>query len=145
MILIDANLLIYAINSDAANHQPARKWLDETLSGSTPVGLPWPCLLAFLRITTHPHILQRPMPADAAIDYVETWLKQPPVEVVAPGEGHWPILSNLLRAAGTAGNLSSDAHVAAMAIELGATVYSADHDFKRFAGVRHVNPLEDTT
>ena len=141
MILIDANLLIYAVNSDAPPHLTARAWLDETLSGVTPVGLPWVCVLAFLRITTSGRILPRPMPVDAAIDQAGEWLDQPFVDTVAPGEKHWPILRNLLRTTGMAGNLTTDAHVAAMAIELGATVYSADHDFRRFPGVHHVDPL----
>lgn len=142
MILIDANLLIYAANSDAPRHAVARAWLDETLSGMTPVGLPWVCVLAFLRITTSPRILARPMPVDDAIDQVGAWLAQPFVDAIVPGERHWPILRNLLRTTGMAGNLTTDAHVAAMAIERGATVYSADHDFKRFPGVDHVDPLD---
>lgn len=141
MILVDANLLIYAVNSDASFHERARDWLEETLSGPTSVGLPWVSLLAFLRITTHPGIFARPMLSDAATRFVDGWLAQPFVEPVGPGAQHWPILRNLLHRAGTSGNLTSDAHIAAMAMERGATVYSADHDFGRFAGVRHVNPL----
>ena len=141
MILIDANLLIYATNSDAPRHAAARAWLDETLSGVTPVGLPWVCVLAFLRIMTSSRIFDRPMPVDDAIDRVGAWLDQPFVDAIVPGERHWPILRNLLRTTGMAGNLTTDAHVAAMAIEHGATVYSADHDFKRFPGVDHVDPL----
>lgn len=142
MILVDTNLLIYAVNRNAPHHRAARRWLERTLSDTKAVGLPWVCLLAFLRLTTHPGIFARPLRSDQAIGFVESWLGQPFVEVVAPGEGHWPILRNLLRSTGAAGNLPSDAHVAALAIELGATVCSADHDFKRFAGVHHVNPLE---
>ena len=142
MILIDANLLIYAVNLDSHHHRGARRWLEETLSGATSVGLPWICLLAFLRITTRPGILARPLKSDEATSFVESWLSQPFVDPVVPGSGHWPILRNLLRSTGTSGNLTSDAHVAALAIEHGATVYSADHDFNRFAGVDHVNPLE---
>ena len=142
MILIDANLLIYAVNSDAPRHPPAREWLDRALSGSVPVGLPWICLLAFLRIVTHSRVFSRPMQPDTAIDIVGEWLEQPIVDAVYPGDGHWPILRNLLRTTGTGGNLTTDTHIAAMAIERGATVCSADHDFKRFPGVHHVNPLE---
>lgn len=143
MILIDANLLIYSVNLDSPHHGQARGWLEKTLSGSTFVGLPWICLLAFLRITTRPGIFARPLHADEAIGFVASWLDQPFVDSVAPGDGHWPILRNLLRATGTSGNLTSDAHVAALAIERGATVCSADHDFKRFPGVNHVNPLDE--
>lgn len=143
MILIDANLLIYAVNLDSHHHRRARRWLEETLSGATSVGLPWICLLAFLRISTRPGILDRPLKTNEAAAFVESWLDQPFVEAVGPGSSHWPILRNLLRATGTSGNLTSDAHVAALAIEHGATVCSADHDFKRFPGVEHVNPLEE--
>ena len=145
MILIDANLLIYAVNLDSHHHRRAREWLEETLSGATSVGLPWICLLAFLRITTRPGILVHPLTSDKATGFVESWLDQPFVDPVVPGNGHWPILRNLLRLTGTSGNLTSDAHVAAPAIEHGAGVCSADHDFKRFPGVDHVNPLEEGT
>lgn len=144
MILVDANLLIYAINSDAPCHSAARAWLSETLSGTTAVGLPWVCLLAFLRLTTRRGILARPLDVNAALDYVDSWLNQPFVHPVRPGEGHWAILRSLIRRSGTAGNLTSDAHVAAMALERGATVYSADYDFRRFPGVEHVNPLDES-
>ena len=142
MILVDANLLIYAVNRDAFHHEASRNWLQGTLGGTLHVGLPWVCLLAFLRITTHPHIFPAPLRPDQALAYIESWLAQPFVNAVTPSEGHWPILRNLLRTAGSAGNLASDAHVAALAIEHGATVFSADHYFKRFPGVHHVNPLE---
>ena len=142
MVLVDANLLIHAVNLDAHHHRRARAWLEETLSGSTSVGLPWVCLLAFLRITTRPGILANPLKADEATDFVQSWLEQPFVDPVVPGRSHWPILRNLVRVTGTSGNLTSDAHVAALAIEYGATVCSADYDFKRFPGVGHVNPLE---
>ena len=142
MILVDANLLIYAVNRNSNHHRQARRWLEDTLSGATSVGLPWICLLAFLRITTRPGILTRALQPNAAIGFVDSWLSQPYVDVVTPSNNHWPILRNLLRTTGTSGNLTSDAHVAALAIEYGATVFSADHDFKRFPGVSHVNPLE---
>lgn len=141
MILIDANLLIYAVNRDAPQHKAARHWFEQALSGDEPVGLPWVSLLAFLRITTRPGILANPLTVEKAVGFVESWLKQPFVEPVAPGPGHWPILRHLLHATGTAGNLTSDLHLAAMAIERGAPIYSADHDYRRFAGLDHVNPL----
>ena len=143
MILVDANLLIYAVNLNAPHHERARRWLQDTLSGATAVGLPWTSLLAFVRITTRPGILANPMAVDEAIRFVDTWLDQPFVEPVLPGKGHWAILRRLLRDSGTAGNLTSDAHLAALAIERGATICSADYDFRRFPGVEHVNPLDD--
>lgn len=141
MILIDANLLIYAIDRDGPQHDAARRWLERTLSGVRPVGLPWVVILAFVRITTRPGIMRRPLPLAHALAYVQSWLEQPCVETVAPGEHHWSILRRLLEATGTAGNLTSDAHIAALALERGACVCSTDHDFARFAGLTHVNPL----
>ena len=143
MILVDANLLIYAVNRDAPHHERARRWLQETLSGTTSVGLPWISLLAFVRITTRPGVLANPMPVDEAIGFVDEWLERPLVEPVYPGDGHWGILRSLLRGSGAAGNLTSDAHLAALALERGATVCSADYDFRRFPAVEHVNPLEE--
>ena len=141
MILADANLLIYAIDSDPPQHERARPWLEQVLSDAAPVGLPWIVILAFVRITTRAGIMRRPLALAEALAYVDSWLQQPCVEIVAPGEHHWPILRRLLEATGTAGNLTSDAHVAALALERGAAVCSTDHDFARFPGIRHVNPL----
>jgi uncharacterized protein len=139
VILIDANLLIYAIDADSPQHKPARPWLERVLSGTDPVGLPSIAILAFIRITTREGIVRQPLPLAAALAYVHSWLRQPCVEAVAPGEHHWPILRRLLEATGTAGNLTSDAHIAALALER--AVCSTDHDFARFPGIRHVNPL----
>lgn len=143
MILVDANVLIYAVDADAPHHARARHWLEEALSGTTRVGLPWVVLLAFLRVTTRDGILARPLTPRAAFDYIDSWLAQPNVEPVAPGPNHWPRLRSLLNSAGMAGNLTSDAHLAALAVEHGAALYSADNDFKRFPGLDHVNPLAD--
>ena len=141
MILVDANLLIYAIDTDSPHHARARPWLEELLSGTTTVGLAWVVILAFLRITTRPGILNRPLTPDRALEFIAEWLAQPYVGAVSAGEHHWQTLRNLLKTSGTAGNLVSDAHLAALAIEHGYAVYSTDHDFKRFPGVEHVNPL----
>ena len=143
MILVDANLLIYAVDSDSVHHKAASIWLVETLSSTTRVGLPWLVVLAFLRITTNPRVMRKPLEAEEALQFVDSWLEQPFVELVAPGSNHWPILRNLIRASGTAGNLTSDAHLAALAVEKGCEVHSTDHDFKRFAGVVHVNPIQE--
>jgi toxin-antitoxin system PIN domain toxin len=141
VILVDANLLIYATNADSPHHAAARAWLEDVFSGATPVGLAWTVILAFLRITTRPGILQRPYAQERALGFINEWLALPRVSAVGPGDHHWPILRNLLKATGTAGNLVSDAHLAALAIEHGGIVYSTDHDFRRFPGVEHVNPL----
>ena len=141
MILVDANILIYAIDADSPHHVRAKRWLEDALSGDTVIALPWIVVLAFVRITTRTGIMRKPLPPDEALRYVDSWLRQPYVKALAPGENHWPILKNLLQSSGTAGNLTSDAHVAALALEHGCTIVSADNDFRRFAGVTHVNPL----
>ena len=141
MILVDANLLIYAIDADSPHHARAKQWLEETLSGETWVALPWVVILAFLRITTRTGILRNPLPPEDALAYLDSWLRQPYVRAVGPGDNHWPILRNLVQSSGTAGNLTSDAHLAALALEHGCTIVSADNDFRRFAGVKHTNPL----
>ena len=143
MILLDANVLIYAIDEDSPHHARARRWLEETLSSDTWVGLPWIVILAFVRVTTRPGIMRNPLSPEQALDFVDSWLQQPFVAAIGPGERHWPILHNLLRASGTAGNLTSDAHLAALAIEQGCRIASTDSDFRRFAGVSHWNPLGD--
>ncbi len=141
MILVDANLLIYAVNSALPQHRVARSWLETTLSGRQAVGLPWITILAFLRITTRGDIFPKPLSPELALAYVDDWLRQPYVSPIAPSGNHWAILRNLLEESGMGANLTSDAHIAALALGTGATVFSADNDFRRFAGVRHVNPL----
>lgn len=141
MIVVDANLLIYAVNRDSPCHAAARRWLERTLSGATEVGLAWIVILAFLRITTRPGILEKPLTLNAALDLIGGWLEQPFVSTIVPGPQHWALLRNLLERSGTAGNLTSDAHLAALALEHGAEIYSADYDFRRFPGVTHIDPL----
>ncbi len=141
MILVDANLLIYAVDADSPHHSAARPWLEETLSSETRVGLAWVVILAFLRITTRAEIVREPLSAEGALGYVHEWLAQPFVDPVVPGKGHWSILRRLLASSGTAGNLTSDAHLAALALEGGRTIYSTDNDFLRFPGIEVVNPL----
>ena len=141
MILVDANLLIYVINEDASHHRAAKDWWEAALSGNNVVGIPWVVALAFLRITTNPRIFPVPLSADQAIAYMNEWLDHPVTTLVSPRDKHWYILRNLLSDSGMAGNLTTDAHIAALALEQGYEVYSADNDFKRFSGVRHVNPL----
>jgi toxin-antitoxin system PIN domain toxin len=141
VILVDANLLIYAVNRDLPQHKQARNWWERMLSGTARVGMPWVSVMAFLRICTNPRIFSAPLPPEAAIAYIDEWLDQPPVQLVAPGAGHWAILRNLLLQTGMAANLATDAHIAALALEQGYSVYSADNDFRRFPGLKHINPL----
>lgn len=142
MILVDTNLLVYTVNRDAPQYHRASAWLDELLSGSIHVGLPWIVITGFLRIATHHRILPNPLQPEQALSCVNAWLQQPFVTPLNPGTRHWFILHKLLHNSGTAGNLTNDAHIAAIAIEHGYTVYSADNDFKRFTGLPHVNPLQ---
>jgi hypothetical protein len=142
MILIDANLLVYTVNRDAPQYRQAVTWFDELLSTNTVVGLPWIVIVAFLRISTHSKIMPNPLQVEEALFCVDRWLQQPFVTPLNPGERHWLILNKLLHNNGTAGNLTNDAHIAAIAIEHGYTIYSADNDFKRFTGLQHINPLE---
>lgn len=141
MILVDANLLLYAVNPDLEHHREAHRWWQETLSATEPVGIPWVVVLAFVRLTTHPRVFAHPLEVERALAYIDEWLAQPVADVVAPGANHWAILRNLLDASGSAGNLVTDAHIAALALEQGYAVYSADNDFQRFPGLKHVNPL----
>ena len=140
MILVDANLLIYAVNSDSPFHREAKQWWEEALSGTQDVGLAWIVILAFLRISTRVGILSRPLTSEHSIAYVDEWLSQPYVHLV-DGPKRWQGYRNLQLQVGTAGNLTSDTLLAALALELGATIYSADYDFNRYVGVAHVNPL----
>lgn len=141
MKVIDLNVLLYAVNRDSPRHAAARAWLESTLSGEETVGLPWVVLLGFLRISTSPYILPRPISIEQAIQVVGSWLSQPCVVPLNPGDEHWRILRDLLAIAGSAGNLTTDAHLAALAIEHGAELCSTDSDFGRFAHLHWVNPL----
>jgi uncharacterized protein len=143
VILVDANVLIYAVDGDSPHHVPARRWLEARLSGTTQVGFAWIVLLAFLRITTRRGIFRSPLSVERALSYVDAWVDQPLARVVVPGDGHWAVLRLLLASSGTAGNLTSDAHLAALAIEHRAALASTDNDFRRFEGVKHINPLRD--
>ncbi len=141
MILVDANVLIYAIDADSPHHRSARRWLEAALSGTRPIGFAWIVILAFLRLTTRSGILKKPLQLERALAFLDEWLAQPCVSAVSPGRGHWAILRKLLRDSGTAGNLTSDAHLAAVALELGASVCSTDADFGRFPGLERLSPL----
>ena len=142
MILVDVNILIYAVNEYADLHQEAKVWLERVFEGQETVGLSWNVLLAFLRLTTRAGVFRNPMPIAAAFDVIDSWLEQPPVIVAQPGPRHARILRDLLVASGTGGNLTSDAHLAALALEHEAELCSCDSDFQRFPRLRWRNPLE---
>lgn len=140
MKIVDANVLIYAVNADSPHHQAARKWLDSNLVKPSGVGIPWIVLLAFIRIVTNPRIMPDPMALDEAMGQVEAWMAMPAAVVVEPSPRHMALLGSLLRECETGSNLVNDAHIAALALDRDATIISFDRDFARFTGVRHQVP-----
>ncbi|MBS1856467.1 MAG: PIN domain-containing protein [Acidobacteria bacterium] len=141
MILVDVNLLVYAWDRRSPSHETAVRWLDGKLSGSARVGLPWECLLGFMRVVTNPRIYQRPAPVQSAWAQVEHWLSARNAWIPVPGTRHQEILGRLLTGLGGGAKLIPDAHLAALAIEHGLDLCSTDGDFARFNGLRWVNPL----
>jgi toxin-antitoxin system PIN domain toxin len=141
MILVDANILIYAYDEASPQHAMARDWLDKQLNGNVGVGLPWLNLLAFLRIVTNPRAMKKPESMQNAWRQVVGWLDCEPVWTPQPTERHVEIFGELLTRSTVYGNLTSDAYVAALAIEHGLTLCTADGDFSRFSGLRWINPL----
>lgn len=141
MIIPDANLLLYAYDSDSPFHRAAAKWWAGLLSGSEPVGLCPVVVFGFLRLATHPKVFDRPMKAAEATARIRSWIERPNVRTLYPGSKHFDAVCVLLEAAGTAGNLVTDAQIAALALEYGAEIHSADTDFARFKGLVWKNPL----
>lgn len=141
MILVDANLLIYAQIDSFPHHHQSRVWLDTCLGGHGRVGMPWSSLLAFLRVVTNPRIVAPPVSTAEACACVTEWLANEVVWTPQPTIQHAEILTRLVKGAGAYGNLIPDAHLAALAIEHGLTLYSADADFARFEGLRWINPI----
>lgn len=132
----DTNVLIYATNKSARQHRLAAEWLRDAFATAAGVGLTWTSLLGFIRITTHPRILERPLSVPDALRAVEFWLEQPGARLIGPTERHFTLLRTLLINSSAGGNLTTDAHLAAIAIEHGATLVSFDSDFERFEGLR---------
>jgi uncharacterized protein len=132
----DANVLLYASDVSSAHHDAAREWIEDALSGADAVGFAIVVLLAFIRISTNPRAMTAPLTPAAAFDQVQEWLDQAPAVMIHPGSGHVAIWQKLLESSGTAGNLATDAHLAALAIEHGATLASFDGDFHRFSSLK---------
>jgi uncharacterized protein len=143
MKLLDANVLLYALDDTSSRHAGAKAWVDAALSGSEEVGFAWVVLLAVVRLTTKAAVFARPLRAAEAFDIIDDWLAQPCATIVHPTIRHAALLRGFLSAAGTAGNLTTDAHLAALSVEYGATVATYDADFSRFPGVLTVNPDSD--
>ena len=141
MILVDTNLLIYAHISSFKQHETARDWLDRRLNGSAKVGLPWPALLGFVRITSNPRVFEKPLTVLKAWEQVEGWLDVPTVWIPSPTDAHHEILGKLIRENQLTARQVPDAHLAALSIEHGLELCSTDGDFARFSGLRWRNPV----
>jgi toxin-antitoxin system PIN domain toxin len=141
VIAPDVSLLVYTVNEDDPFHSAAKAWLNEILSREEIIGFTWGVLLGFLRLTTRQAVFPKPLTVKQALELVGLWLARPKIVILEPGPRHFKLLSALLIHAGTAGNLTSDAHLAAIAIEHGAEVHTTDTDFGRFLGLRWRNPL----
>ena len=142
MIVLDANLLLYAYDSDSQQHAKARAWIEQTFSGATAVGLPWQTVTAFLRVVTNPRLSGKRFTAEEAAQIVEQWLGQPNVRLLPAGEQHWSLLRHMLTEGQARGPLVSDADLAALTIEYGGVLHTTDRDFARFPTLRWTNPLE---
>lgn len=140
MKLVDANVLLYAVNSDADHHERSRRWLDASLSGEDTVGFAWIALLAFVRLSTRDGLFPNPLSMDSAMDRVDAWLGAPAAVLLEPTIEHGRVLRSLLAPLTTAGNLVNDAHLAALAVEHKCEIVSFDNDFSRFQGVRWREP-----
>lgn len=141
MKLVDVNVLLYVVNQDDPLHPRVRKWWETCVADEQPVGLTWITILGFLRLSTRTRVFSTPLTPRQAIAKIQTWLNLPNISLISESEQHWTILQQLLDELGTAGNLTSDAHLAAIALSLGASVVSCDADFARFRLLRWENPL----
>jgi toxin-antitoxin system PIN domain toxin len=141
--LLDANILLYAYDARSAQHDVCRAWLTEVLNEAEPVGLPWQTMLAFVRIATNSRAVQTPIPVSQACAIVDSWLQRPQVVIVEPGDRYWGILREQLAQAKVSGPLVTDASLAALALEQGATLCTTDRDFLRFSALKRLDPTQD--
>jgi uncharacterized protein len=141
VIVVDANVLLYAYNAGSPEHERCRTWLDEALAGPSPVAFTWLTILAFLRLATSPRIFQQPLTMAEAVAHVSRWLVVPTAVLLEAGPMHWELLKSTLLEAQAAGNLVTDGAIAALALENGAAVCTTDRDFRRFTGLRLIDPL----
>jgi len=142
VILVDANILLYAEDQQSPHHAMARQWWDAQLSDASPVCLCWTVLGAFIRIGTNPRVFERPLSLDQALSRVQSWLDQPCTRIVYPTDRHWIVFQRMLIEGQAVANLVTDAHLAALASEHGCELISTDTDFSRFPGVKWRNPLQ---
>jgi hypothetical protein len=142
MKLLDANVLLYAYNRDSAHHEVCLAWLEEAFNAAEPVALPWQTILAFIRISTNPRAQNRPLSGEEACRIVDQWLEHPNVTLVSAEEQFWPIFRDQMVEARVSGPLVTDAALASLALEHGAVLCSTDRDFRRFRGLKLIDPLE---
>ena len=140
MIVVDANLLLYAYDPGSPQHETARRWIEQAFSGRELVGIPWQTVGAFLRIITNSKLGRR-VTLDRAVEVVDRWLEQPNVRLLTPGERHWVVFRQMLMEGQARGPLLTDAQLAALTIEHGGVLHTTDRDFSRFPGLRWTNPL----
>lgn len=140
MKIVDVNVLLYAFDTTSSRHKEAKRWIESVFSGREPVGLSWQVLLAFVRLSTRASLFAHPLTTDEAFDVIDSWLEHPATTVVQPGARHAVVLRDLLVTTGAGGNLVPDAHLAALALEHGASLWSYDNDFGRFPGLRWSQP-----
>ncbi len=141
MITPDANIILYAYNEDAPQHAQAKEWLEEQFSSPVSFGLSWQVITAFLRISTNPRAFPQPFNLQEAIEIADEWLEHPSIIILTPTENHWTVFQNLIVEGQTKAALMMDAHLAALAIEHGATLATTDSDFQKFAMLKTINPL----
>jgi toxin-antitoxin system PIN domain toxin len=141
VIVLDANILLYAYDSSSSQHAKARTWVEEVFSGTAPVVLPWQTITAFLRITTNPRLPGHRFGIAEAAAIVDQWLEQPNIHVISQADGHWPVLRRTIMEGQASGAMISDAQLAALTIESGGVLHTTDRDFARFPGLRWTNPL----
>lgn len=140
MKVVDLNVLLYAVNENSVHHAAALRWWEKALNGDESVGLPWVVLIGFLRLSTNPSVFPQPLNSDEALHKVDAWLALDVTRVLTEKDEHWNVLRSLLAESGTAGNLTTDAHLAALTISHGAVLVSFDTDFSRFRGLRWEAP-----
>jgi toxin-antitoxin system PIN domain toxin len=141
VIVLDANVLLYAYDGTSPHHPAARVWLKRVFSGPELIGLPWQVVWAFLRLSTNSRIFTNSLSMEKAVELAQQWMDLKQVRVLAPGERHWRLLQQMLIDGRVRGPLTTDAELAALTIEYGGVLYTTDRDFARFPGLRWVNPL----
>jgi len=141
VIVLDANILLYAYDSASSHHSKARAWVERVFSAAAPIGLPWQTVTAFLRIMTNPRLPGERFSTQEAVQVVDRWLEQPNIRLLAPGDDHWPLFRQMIVEGQASGPLITDAHLAALTIEYGGVLHTTDRNFARFPGLRWTNPL----